>query len=73
VETILQLVFRNEEDGLFTISLAAPRNDLTEAEVTAVMDLILTKDIFQSGGGALTGKVRARYVSREVTELASFA
>jgi hypothetical protein len=72
VETTLQMVFRNEEESLFTISLAGPKENLTEAEVTAVMDLILSKDIFQSSGGSLVGKVRARHVSREAVDLASF-
>jgi hypothetical protein len=73
VETTLQLIFRNEEGDLFTISLGQPREGLNEAEVTAVMDLILAQDLFQSNGGALLEKVRARYVSREVIDLAVFA
>ena len=39
MEKTLQLVFRNEEGGLFTLNIPNPREDLTEEDVTAVMDL----------------------------------
>lgn len=72
METTLQLVFRNEEGGLFTINLAFPKANLNEAEVTGVMDDIIAKNIFESTGGSLDSKVRARLVSREVQELIVF-
>ncbi|MDW7650333.1 MAG: DUF2922 domain-containing protein [Bacillota bacterium] len=72
METTLQLVFRNATGGLFTINLANPRDNLTELEVSGVMDQVLAKNIFQSTGGLLTGKVRARLVSREVVDFASY-
>ena len=46
MEKTLQLVFRNEEGGLFTLNIPDPREDLTEEDVTAVMDLVLAKGIF---------------------------
>jgi hypothetical protein len=72
METTLQLVFRNELGSLFTINVASPKATLTEAEITTVMDLILTKNIFRSTGGLLVSKVRARHVSREAVDLASY-
>lgn len=73
MEKVLQLVFRNAEDSLFTLNLFYPREDLTEQEVDAVMDLILAKNIFLSTGGALVKKVRARLVARDVVDIATYA
>lgn len=72
MESTLQLVFRNEDGRLFTLSVPEPKADLTESAVTTVMDLILAKDIFQTTGGALLAKVRARIVSRDSMDIASF-
>ncbi|HZK24277.1 MAG TPA: DUF2922 domain-containing protein [Oscillospiraceae bacterium] len=72
MDTTLQLIFRNEDGRLFTISIPNPRADLTEAEITTVMDLVLSKNLFQSTGGALVQKVRARLVSRDSEDLASY-
>lgn len=72
MEQTLQLVFRNVEGSLFTIALANPREDLSQAEVAAAMDVVIARDIFQSNGGPLVSKVRARLVSREVVDIAVF-
>jgi uncharacterized protein YggL (DUF469 family) len=72
VEQFLQLVFRNEEGTLFTLQLVFPRENLTEAAVTLVMDQVIAKNIFQSTGGALVEKVRARLTSREIQDIATF-
>ena len=72
VEQTLQLVFRNEAGSTFSIALANPRANLTSVAVAAVMDLVIARNIFQSSGGALTGKERASQIAREVVEIASF-
>lgn len=72
MDKTLQLIFRNEEGSLFTLSLGFPREDLTEQEVSAVMDLVISSDIFESSGGKLVSKVRARVVERGVQEIAAF-
>ncbi|MBT9167946.1 MAG: hypothetical protein DDT19_01290 [Syntrophomonadaceae bacterium] len=73
METTLQLVFLNQEASFFTVNLVNPRVNLTVADVTVVMDLIVAKNIFRSTGGVLTAKVRARLVSRDTVDLVSFA
>ena len=73
MESVLQLVFRNEEERLFTLNVPGPKAGLTEAEATTVMDLILAKNLFFSTGGALLTKVRARIVSTDSADLVSFA
>lgn len=65
----LQLVFRNEDGGNVTISISDPRPNLETVEVEAVMDDIITQNIFLSSGGELVSKSGARIVSRDVTEL----
>ncbi len=68
----LQLVFRNEENSLFTLSLTSPRTDLELPDVTTAMDTIISKNIFHTAGGDLVSKVRARIVTREVEEIISY-
>ena len=72
MEKTLQLVFRNEEGGLFTLNIPDPREDLTEEDVTAVMDLVLAKGVFSGTGGGLVSKVRARIATRETVDFVSF-
>ncbi|NLM51563.1 MAG: DUF2922 domain-containing protein [Firmicutes bacterium] len=72
METTLQLIFKNEDGRQFSLTVPRPRPDLTEADVTAVMDLILDKNIFVSTGGALVEKVAARVISRDTVELATY-
>lgn len=69
---ILRLVFRNAEDKLSAISLPDPDSELTGPQVSAVMDSIITKNIFQTTGGDLVSKVRAEVVSRTVDVLSEF-
>lgn len=72
MEYTLQLVFRNEEGNLSTISIPAPQDDLEAAEVEAVMDQILAAGVVVTAGGPLVGKVRAQLVARDVQEVVSF-
>lgn len=72
METVLQLVFRNTEGRLFTLNVPEPKTDLAEVDVTTVMDLILSKNLFVSTGGALVSKVAARIVSRDSVDLAMY-
>jgi len=68
----LQLVFRNEEGTLYTLSLANPRQDLEPLDVGIVMDALIDKNIFHTAGGAVAEKVRARLVTREMEEIVSY-
>ena len=72
METTLQLVFRNEQGKLFTMNLAHPKGNLTAAEITAAMDVVVQKNIFQSTGGLVVSKVRARLTSREAVDVVTF-
>lgn len=68
MEQTLSLVFKNAAGRTTTLSLAAPRADLTDAQVAQVMQTIIAKNIFAGTGGDLVQAVTARLVSREVRE-----
>jgi hypothetical protein len=68
VDKTLSLVFRNAAGRTTTLSLAAPREDLTDAEIAQVMQNIIAKNIFAGSGGELVQAVAARVVGREVRE-----
>ncbi|GEA17255.1 DUF2922 domain-containing protein [Moorella sp. E306M] len=65
----LELIFQNAAGRRTTLAVQDPRDNLTEAEVRAVMDLILARNIFTSPGGDLTAIVGARIVTRDVTDI----
>ncbi|BCV25541.1 MAG TPA: DUF2922 domain-containing protein [Firmicutes bacterium] len=68
MEKTLSLVFKNAAGRTTTLSLAAPRDDLTDAEVAQVMQTIIQKNIFAGSGGELVAAATARLVSRDVSE-----
>jgi hypothetical protein len=68
----LQMVFRNVEGRMTTISVTDPAPDITALDVEAVMDSILTRNVFQTSGGDIESKVKAQIVSRTVDVLDEF-
>lgn len=68
----LQMIFSNVEGRNSTISVVDPNATLTALEVEAVMNSILTKNVFNTTGGDLISKVRAQVVSRTVDVLGEF-
>lgn len=65
----LELVFRNEAGQEVTLSLADPKDVLTKTEAEAVMQDIITNNIFTSKGGDLVSAVDARVRSRDTISL----
>lgn len=65
----LELVFRTSAGKEVIISLPDPKADLTLAQAQAVMQEIITSDIFVNKGSALTERVEARIRSRETVAL----
>jgi len=66
----LEMVFRNAEGKEVTLSLADPRDTLTKAEAQAVMQDIVSKNIFITKGGDLVESVEARIRTRDTVALA---
>lgn len=66
--TTLYMVFKNTLGNTCTIAVDDPRQDLTEQEIITVMDLIMTKNIFQPKGYDIGEKVSAKIVNATTTE-----
>lgn len=65
----LQMVFQNQLGKNISISVPEVRDDVTEAEIKTLMQLIIAKNIFESLGGDLKTIMEANLVTREVQEL----
>lgn len=66
---VLELTFSTELNKNHTIRVNNARTDLTASEALAVMDDIVSRNIFSGPGGQITGKVSARIVTRQVEDL----
>lgn len=69
VRQTLRMTFLNAGGKSVVMSLDNPKDDLTEAGVKAVMDTIITKNIFITTGGDLVSKVGAKIVDTTDTVL----
>lgn len=63
----LLMSFKTEGDKTVSISVDAPRTDLTEAEIMDAMNLIVTNDIFAPAGDTLVSLVAAKIVETDTT------
>lgn len=66
----LEMVFRSNANKEVTLTLAEPKDDLTLAGVKAVMQDIISKNIFSIKGAELVGFVDARITSKDSQSLA---
>ena len=53
---VLRMTFNSTLGTAVSITLSEPKTDLTAAQIEAVMDQIIAKDIFLTSGGALISK-----------------
>jgi hypothetical protein len=68
-DNTLVMTFLNQEGTRASITLPGIRDDVTELEVSAAMDFIISKNIFASSGGDLVAKHSAQATERNVTAL----
>ncbi|MDD4802088.1 MAG: DUF2922 domain-containing protein [Syntrophomonas sp.] len=68
-QRVLEMDFSTELGKTQSIRVYEARTDLTGAEVNLVMENIISKNIFSGTGGQITGKVAARIVSTDSTDL----
>lgn len=66
----VELVFKTSLEGQHIINVPDPLDNLTLAAVTAVMNLIIDKNIFTTKTGELIGIVEARIHTSETVLLA---
>ena len=69
VQRILELDFATELGRTQRLRVYDARDDLTPAEVTTIMNDIVAKNIFSGAGGELTGKIGARVISTETSDI----
>jgi hypothetical protein len=66
----LVMNFLNAQGKKTAVRVNNVKDSLTDAEVTAAMDVIIAKNIFESTGGDLKMKDSASIVDTSTTELA---
>lgn len=69
-EMTLELRFRTDEGQLITFRVPAPKDDLTEEEVSQAMDTLLEQNVFYGNASMIASKVDARIVTRAVETIA---
>jgi len=70
VKKVLEMHFRNETGKEVTILVNDPKDGLTAAAVSTVMQNIITKNIFSTASGDLVQIVSAQLKSTDFSELA---
>lgn len=69
MEYVLAMTFVTERGGKSNFSINGIKPDLTQAQVNALMDTIISKNIFSSSTGALVTKSGANITQRNVTKI----
>jgi hypothetical protein len=64
----LTMNFLTEIGEKTSMSISNVRDNLTESEVLGLMDIILSNDVFNSKKGALSSKVSAQLVEKNITK-----
>ncbi|MGL5152217.1 MAG: DUF2922 domain-containing protein [Clostridium sp.] len=68
MELILTMVFFGQTGEKTNFSVSGIKQDITEAEVMTLMNLIITKNIFQTKSGDLVGKAGASLTEKVITK-----
>jgi hypothetical protein len=69
MEKNLEMFFMNAAGKNSRISVADPKEDLTQEQVQTAMDTIVSNNVFDTAGGDLIKAVNARIVTRDVVEI----
>jgi hypothetical protein len=67
--TVLRLVFGCENGKTASMEFSNPKSTVTEAQVQALMNLFITKNVVNTKNGALTSIVDGGIVTRSFTDL----
>ncbi|AOY75636.1 DUF2922 domain-containing protein [Clostridium formicaceticum] len=72
MKKVLEMTFKKEDDSTSKFTLANPRQDITPQEVKAVMESILSENIFRIGGSELVEIDTAKVITttEEILDLA---
>ena len=64
----LLMTFKTDEDKKVSLTVDSPRENLTEAEILAAMNVIVDNDVFAPNGESLVSTVSAKVVETGTTE-----
>lgn len=68
MDRTLQMVFQNQVGKNVSINIAQVKDELTDEEVRALMQLIISKNIFETSGGDLITIMSASVVAKDIEE-----
>lgn len=68
IEVKLLMTFLTESGKKVSLFVTDPREDITEVEIKAVIDLIVEKNIFAPSGEDIISAKEAKIVQTETTE-----
>jgi hypothetical protein len=68
LQRTLEMSFATELNRAHNIRVYDVREDITASEISTAMDNIISKNIFGSTGGNLTGKIGAKVVTKDTEE-----
>ena len=63
----LLMTFKTTDDKKVSLSVANPREDITESEIKDAMDLVVSKNIFAPNGADIVSAVEAKVVVTDTT------
>jgi hypothetical protein len=66
---VVRLTFLTSGGKTFAITLTNPKTGLTKVEAEAVMDTLITKDVFITASGALAAKRDIKVINTETDDL----
>ncbi|WP_346870251.1 DUF2922 domain-containing protein [Clostridium sp. UBA5119] len=68
MEYSLLMTFVNASGDKVNLSISGIKQDITEPQVSTLMDTIIAKDVFLSNGGSLASKYGAQLTQRQTTK-----
>ncbi len=68
MEYSLLMTFINASGDKVNLSISGIKQDITEPQVSTLMDTIIAKDVFLSNGGSLASKYGAQLTQRQTTK-----
>lgn len=68
MEYSLLMTFINASGDKVNLSILGVKQDITEPQVSTLMDTIIAKDVFLSKGGSLASKYGAQLTQRQTTK-----
>ncbi|MNP02217.1 hypothetical protein D3C76_940650 [compost metagenome] len=68
MEYSLSMTFVTETGDKVSMTVSGVKSDISQAEVSTLMDTIIAKDVFLTKNGSLTAKYSAQLTQREVTK-----